>query len=416
MELATYSIGLGDRFGREGPAQLDAVIEAAKRGVHITPVWNKSWREHQLVGSQPADARYEADQAVAARGWSGAWFVDADHVTHQSVAAFLPACDFFTLDVAEQIGCPAEPQRQAQFIQRHQDLLGRWDLPGAVAPLEISRAALKQAAARYLGAVETAARIYQRICQSRPPESFVVELSLDETTQPQTPAEMLLILAAAADQGLPVRLVAPRFCGKFLKGIDYRGDVARFASDFAGHTAVLRFAAAQFGLPAGLKLSIHSGSDKFSLYPVVHQIIRRQQAGVHLKTAGTTWLEELAALAEVSADGLAIAREIYGAAFARIDELCAPYATVVEIDRGRLPAPAAVARWDGAEFARALRHDPASAAFNAQFRQLLHVAFRIAAEMGPRFIYLLDEYAAQIGPRVTENLFDRHIRPLFLGE
>ncbi len=416
MELAAYSIGLGDRFGREGPAQLDAVIEAAQRGVQVTPVWNKSWREHQLTGSRPADVRQEADQAVAARGWSGAWFVDADHVTLESVDAFLQACDFFTLDVAEQIGRPTDPQRQVEFARRHHDLLGRWELPGAVEPLEITRASLEQAAACYLGAVEQSGRIYRHICTARPPDSFLVELSLDETTQPQAPAEMLLILAAAADEEIPVRLVAPRFCGKFLKGVDYVGDVERFSCDFAGHAAVLRFAVEQFGLPAGLKLSIHSGSDKFSLYPVMHQILRRQEAGVHLKTAGTTWLEELGALAEVSADGLAAAREIYSAACERIDELWAPYATVVEIDQRQLPSPAEVARWDGAEFARALRHDPSCAAFNPHVRQLLHVAFRIAAEMGQRFTDLLHEHAAQIGPRVTENLSPRHIRPLFLGE
>jgi len=416
MELTAYSIGMGDRFGLEGAAQLDAVIAAADRGAELTPVWNKSWREHQLLGSRPEDVRYQAERAVSLRNWTGPWFVDADHVTLESVDAFLQACDFFTLDVAEQIHSPADAGLQAEFVQRHQDLLGRWELPGAVEPLQITRASLEQAAARYLGAVEAAGRIYRHICAAKDRESFVVELSLDETSTAQTPAEMLLILAAAADQQMPVRLVAPRFCGKLLKGIDYVGDRERFACDFAGHVAVLSFAVEQFGLPAGLKLSIHSGSDKFSLYPAIHQVLRRQDAGIHLKTAGTTWLEELAALAEASAEGLALAREIYSAAVERIDELCAPYAEVVEIERRQLPPPAVVARWEGAEFALALRHDPTCAAFNPHLRQLLHVAFRIAAEMGRRFTDLLEEHAAQIGPRVTENLFARHICPLFLGE
>ncbi|HEV57596.1 MAG TPA: hypothetical protein ENN87_08875, partial [Phycisphaerales bacterium] len=142
--------------------------------------------------------------------------------------------------------------------------------------------------------------------------------------------------------------------------------------------------------------------------------LTRHQAGVHLKTAGTTWLEELIGLALAGRDGVQIAREIYRRALDRYEELCAPYATVIDIDADRLPPADQVDRWDGPTFAAALRHDRACASFNPHLRQLLHLSYKIAAEMGPQFLAALDKHADAIAPHVTENLYDRHIRPLFL--
>jgi len=104
VQLGKYSIGIGDRFGQQGRAQLVALEKAKAAGVDITPVWNKSFREHQIIGTSPADVRQEADSAVADTGWEGPYFVDADHINLKSVDAFLAASDFFTLDVADYIG------------------------------------------------------------------------------------------------------------------------------------------------------------------------------------------------------------------------------------------------------------------------------------------------------------------------
>jgi hypothetical protein len=136
---------------------------------------------------------------------------------------------------------------------------------------------------------------------------------------------------------------------------------------------------------------------------------------VHLKTAGTNWLEELIGLAEAGGDGLALAKEIYGEAFAHADELCAPYATVIDIDRIKLPSPLEVDRWSSAQFTSALRHDPLSPAYNSSLRQLLHVGFKVAAKMGGRYLDLLEANEAVIAKNVTENLYTRHIAPVFLG-
>ena len=178
---------------------------------------------------------------------------------------------------------------------------------------------------------------------------------------------------------------------------------------------MVAFAVKEFGLPENLKMSIHSGSDKFSIYGPIKEALKKFDAGLHLKTAGTTWLEELIGLALAGGDGLAIAKEVYAKALSRIDELCAPYATVIDIDRAKLPRPQDVDKWDGKKFAAALRHNQRCQEYNPHFRQLLHVAYKVAAEMGTRFSDALGQYEDVIAQNVTENIYERHIKPLFIG-
>jgi hypothetical protein len=414
MQLPKYSIGVGDRFAHQGTAQLDALLLARKEGVRIAPVWNKSHREHTIVGSKPGDVRAEADSAVRALGWDDPYFVDADHISLKTVDGFLASSDFFTLDVADQIGTYAGDNAAARFLARHEALVGQLEIPGMAEPLEITEAVLAGTARKYLAAVLDAGRIYRRIEAAKGPGNMVIEVSMDETDEPQSPTELLLILAALGDEGIPVQTIAPRFSGRFNKGVDYVGDPCRFDREFRQDLAVTAFATRQFGLPANLKLSVHSGSDKFTLYPLIRQALHEFDAGVHLKTAGTTWLEELIGLAVSGGDGLAIAKEVYAAALSRMPELCAPYASVIDIDRAVLPLPESVANWDGQRFAAALRHDPACADYNPSLRQLLHVGYRVAAEMGRRFTAALEKHAAAISAGVTDNLYRRHVRPLFL--
>jgi hypothetical protein len=177
---------------------------------------------------------------------------------------------------------------------------------------------------------------------------------------------------------------------------------------------VINFAVKTFSLPRNLKLSVHSGSDKFSIYPHIRKCLVETQAGIHLKTAGTTWLEEVIGLAEAGGNGLEMAKEIYANAYVRIDELSKPYATVIDIDPVRLPAPEDVFGWDSQAFVSALRHDQHNPAYNMHIRQLLHIGYKIAAEMGDRFIRALMDHEAVIAKNVSENLFERHIVPLFL--
>jgi len=143
--------------------------------------------------------------------------------------------------------------------------------------------------------------------------------------------------------------------------------------------------------------------------------VKKFNAGVHLKTAGTNWLAELIGLAEAGGDGLAIAKEVYAEALSHKDELTGPYATVIDIDDSKLPTAQEVNGWSSQQYTAALRHDQTNAAYNPSFRQLLHVGFKIAAKLGPKYINALEANEDVIARNVTENLYERHIKPVFLG-
>jgi len=413
MKLEKYSIGIGDRFGHQGTAQLQALVKAQEKGVQITPVWNKSFREHEIIGTHPDDARKEADEAVSECSWKASYFVDADHIGLKNVDLFMNASNFFTLDVADFIGQSEDDDAIESFFQDHRQYLGELMIPGIKEPFHISEEMIRAIARKFLKGVKEAGRIYNHIA-SQKDTPFVVEVSMDETDDPQTPVELFFILAAIAGEKIPAQTIAPKFTGRFNKGVDYIGDKSQFAKEFEQDLAVIAFAVQEFGLPSNLKLSIHSGSDKFALYPLIKKAIHQFDAGLHLKTAGTTWLEELIGLAEAEDEGLEIAREIYRSALNRYDELCRPYATVIDIDRALLPDAGDVDTWNGDRFARVLRHNQQEAAYNMHFRQLLHVGYKIAAEMGNRYLDALRKFETSIARNVTENLYERHIKSLFL--
>jgi hypothetical protein len=414
MMLEKYSFGIGDRFGRQGKAQLAAIIKAKQQGINITPVWNKSNREHTIIGTTPQDTRKEADDAVSAAAFDDPYFVDADHIGLNNVDVFIESSDFFTLDVADFMGQPAQESEIQAFIQKHKNFIGSLAIPGIDTTFEISARQVRDIAAKCLLAIKEAGKIYRHIESAKGTGNFITEVSMDETDQPQTPVEMLFILAAIADEGIPAGTIAPKFTGRFNKGVDYVGNVDKFAKEFESDVAVVAFAAKEFDLPRDLKLSVHSGSDKFSIYGPIAKTLKKFDAGLHIKTAGTTWLEELIGLAMARGEGLEIAREVYAVAISRIDELCIPYATVIDIDIAALPAPDIVDQWDADAFVFALRHDQSCQRYDLNVRQLLHVAYKIAAEMGPRYFDALEKYAGIIAQNVTENIYERHIKPLFM--
>lgn len=413
--LGRFSIGVGDRFAHQARAQLTACKRAAEAGVQVVPVWNKSNREHKIIGSAPRETRAAAGQAVQELGWTAPYFCDADHINLETIREFLEPCDFFTIDVADRIGCAANGGDAAAFTRRHAGLVGRLALPRLSQHLAIEREDLERVGRKYLAAVMQAAEIYRAIEQAKGRGNFLTEVSMDETDAPQSPAELLLILAALSDADVPLATIAPKFTGRFNKGVDYVGDPEVFARELEQDMAVVHYAVEVFGLPSDLKLSLHSGSDKFSIYGAVHRAMDKMDAGLHLKTAGTTWLEEVIGLAESDGDALALVKEIYADAFAHRDELCAPYAAVIDIDASRLPQPAEAGRWTAEEWTRGLRHDPAEPLYNPSLRQLLHVAFKIAAKMGRRYLDMLERYENTVAENVTHNLFARHIAPVFLG-
>jgi len=413
MTIEPYTIGVGDRFAQQGRAQLEALHLASQKGISVYPVWNKSNREHVLIKSNPQDVRAEADAAVKALNWSGAFYVDADHINLKTVEGFVQASDFFTVDVADYVGQVPEADAVERVVKAARGIPQNLSIPGIERSFVLDEPLVRGAAAKFLAAIQEAGRIYRRIAELKGPENFITEVSVDETDSPQTPVELLLILLMIREESVPVQTVAPKFTGRFNKGVDYAGDLGQFEKEFDEDLAVVRFAIREFELPPTLKLSVHSGSDKFSIYPIINRLLKKHDTGLHVKTAGTTWLEEVVGLAEAGGEGLKIAKEIYETAFSRFDELEVPYKPVIDIDFARLPDPKAVAAWGAEKYTHTLRHVESSPDYNPHFRQLVHIAFRVAAEMGDRFLSAVKASEVTVSRNVTENLWDRHIRPIF---
>jgi hypothetical protein len=410
-KLGKYSMGLGDRFGYQGHAQLKAIIEAGRKGVEITPVWNKSNREHMIIGTQPSDVRLEADTVTKDADFKRAYFVDADHINSDTVDKFIGSSDFFTVDVASYIGKRVDQAEIDKFLEAARKYTGKLEVTGIKKPLKCSRELLGSFAENYLFAAKKAGEIYRKIEKSKGAGNFVTEVSMDEVSQSQTPLELFFILGMLGLEGIPLQTVAPKFSGRFNKGVDYSGDPLKFASEFEEDLMV--DAIKEFGLPENLKISIHSGSDKFAIYPHIGALLKKHDKGVHLKTAGTTWLEEVIGLAEAEGKALEFVKEIYTKAHEKIEELCAPYADVIDINVDSLPSENEVMSWNGRKFAASLRHETGNPEYNPNMRQLMHVSYKLAAEKMDKYFKLLEEHKEIVADCVFENIYNRHICRLF---
>jgi hypothetical protein len=412
-KIGKYSFGIGDRFAHQGHAQLSALLKAQKEGIEVTPVWNKSNREHMYVHSNPADTRNEADHAVKDLGYKGEYCVDADHINLGNVENFIHSSDFFTIDVASKIGIPASLADVEAFVASCAAYTGKLNIPNITHPFNVDKALLEKIAGKFLTAIAEAGNIYRFIRDRKGSDDFVTEISMDEVETPQSPVELFFILKMVANQGIPAQTIAPKFTGRFNKGVDYVGDVAKFAKEFEEDILVIDYAVKEFQLMDNLKLSVHSGSDKFSIYPEIQRIITKYDKGIHVKTAGTTWLEEVIGLAVSGGEALKAAKSIYAQALSRQEELCAPYADVIDIKADQLPSAEEVNTWSSEKFANTLRHIPGHPDYNANLRQLIHVGYKIASEMGTYYTDLLKANKDVIGQCVEENIYDRHLKRLF---
>ena len=413
MKLAKYSIGIGDRFGHQGKALLKAVLKAQEGGINLAIVWNKSFREHKITNTQPINVLKEAQEAVNALNWKGDYYIDADHINLSNVELFLDSCNYFTIDVADYIGKNASKQSTEKFIQKYNKYLGEIKLPICEKLINITRKDIKEFAEKYLSPIKEAKKIYKKISQKKGRDNFIVEISLDEAENAQTPIELFLLVNLIIEKEIPIQAIAPKFKGQFNKGVDYQGNLKNFKEDFESILAIIQLLKNEFYLTKDFKLSIHSGSDKFSIYPIINYLMKKYNEGIHLKTAGTTWLEELIGLALASDEGLEIVKEIYQKAYERYNELCSPYSMVIDINKKQLPSPMDVINWDNNKIVKTLEHNPACEDYNPNFRQFLHIAYKIAAEMGSYFTNLIQKYEQIIAQHVTSNILDKHIKPLF---
>jgi tagaturonate epimerase len=414
LKLGKFSIGIGDRFEHQAMAQLKALEKAKDKGIDITPVWNKSNREHNIMNTTPYGTRLAADTAVKNMNWKGQYFVDADHITKSNVDKFIGCCDFFTIDVADFINKPVDKEETSKFIEKNLKYAGELNINGIPESFNISKSDLQIMSWKYLAAGMEVGKIYRHIEDVKGTGNFITEVSMDETDEPMSPFELLFVLAILGNEKVPIQTIAPKFTIPFLKGIDYQGaNLAIFSEEFEEHLMVIDYAIKEFGFPDNLKLSIHSGSDKFSVYPEIKKIISKHDKGFHLKTAGTTWLEETIGLCLASEESLDLIKSIYSVALSRIEELCAPYSEVVKIDRSKLPSSIDIQKWDGIKMADTIRNDAGNPSYNPHVRQLMHVSYKVAVEYGDEFLSNLKKHSDIIGQQVTDNLYDRHICRLF---
>jgi hypothetical protein len=355
------SAGCGDRLGLATPGHIRAL-----RSCPVAPILaQQSMRENARTGRSPQQVMDDALWGVLQEGWQDGFGADADHlkITSDIDLCVAAGYTFFTFDPGDYVDNSAETA-SSQALRRMAEALP-WaalettlaDLIGKLAgpPIDlgacrvvITEGELLRAVAKYGQAVAHTAALYRHLLQvARGP--FEVEMSVDETETVTTPAEHIYIASELKRLGVRWVSLAPRYVGRFEKGVDYIGDVSAFEESFSRHLLIAR----RFG---SYKLSLHSGSDKFAIYPATARL-----AGdlVHLKTAGTSYLEALRAVAVLDP---ALFREITAFAIERYAVDRASYH--VSAEPAKLPV---FSGWKDEDLAELLED------FHA--RQILHVTF-----------------------------------------
>jgi tagaturonate epimerase len=403
------SAGFGDRLGLATPGHVRAIRAA---GGGLAPIFaQQSIREMDRTGRSPQEVLDDATWGVFAEGWQEGFGADADHLkTAPDVEACVAAgYTFFTFDPGDYVDDGTESAGTSALRAALEDL--PWqdleDLPADMKRRYLDRAfqaeghevrfdelSLARAAVKYGAAVAHVARLYHHLQAAMGEEDFEVEVSVDETESPTTHAQHIYIATELGRLGVRWVSLAPRYVGRFEKGVDYLGDLAGFEEDIEAHAAIARTVT-----PDGpYKLSLHSGSDKFSIYPA---FVRQTRGFAHLKTAGTSYLE---ALRTVAALDPGLFRDVYAFARRCYEEDRASYHVSAEIGRSPLPGdlgeadlPALLEQFDA--------------------REILHVTFGSVlkeARFRDRLFGLLQEHPEHYAAGL-ERHFLRHLKPFANG-
>jgi len=290
----TPSFGFGDRLGLATPGHIAAV-----RGTKFAPIFaQQSVRENARTGRTPQQVVDDAKRAVDSAHWEAPWGADADHLkTTDDIPPFVEAgYTFFTVDPGEHVdnAADADPSGvlQNKVAKFNWDELSALYLDQPVDPPwgQFDEESLMRSTVKYGNAIRQAASMYDHLSQLK--DAFDFEVSVDETDSPTTPLEHFYIASELTRRGIHFTSLAPRFIGRFEKGVDYIGDLNALDIELEKHAAVTTY----FGT---YKLSLHSGSDKLSVYPLV---VKHWGERVHVKTAGTSYLEALRVLASHEPD------------------------------------------------------------------------------------------------------------------
>jgi hypothetical protein len=410
------SFGFGDRIGLATPGHVAAMQQS---GSGIEPIFpQQSIREMTRTGRTPQQVMDDALQGMVASGWTGRTGADADHLKKFEDVEVTAAVGFtfFTIDPSEHVDAHADNYREAVVREKFAAVQGEvpWlaDYVGKSIPLttgariDLSEAACLRAAVKYGRAINHAVALADRIrqvCEAAGQE-YEIELSVDETEQPTTLPEHYIIAHQCLTRGMKLVSLAPRFIGDFEKGVDYKGDLAALERSLAEHAAI----AEQLG---PYKLSLHSGSDKLSIYPA---FARATRGRFHVKTAGTSYLE---ALRVVARHDEALFRRIIDFARGRYDIDKATYHVSATVTSA--PAPADVGDLQQLEraYLELWSEVPDHRGFTKPGRQILHCTFGSVlcdAQLGPAIKQLLAEHQATY-TQVLADHFARHLDALKAG-
>ncbi|MBX3436845.1 MAG: hypothetical protein KF861_05080 [Planctomycetaceae bacterium] len=410
------SFGFGDRIGLATPGHVEAMRRA---GGAILPIFpQQSIREMARTGRAPQDVMRDALDGLRASGWTGMTGADADHLkTPQDVDVTIEAgFTFFTIDPSGHVDQQAddydEVTLQEKFAQVRPEIewyeraLGRSLHLSNGTSIDLDEPACLRAAVKYGRAINAAIALsdHIRLRSDQTGRPYEIELSVDETAQPTTLAEHYLIAEECLSRGMKLVSLAPRFIGDFEKGVDYKGDVAALERSLADHAAIA-------ALLGPYKLSLHSGSDKLSMYAA---LARATEGRFHVKTAGTSYLE---ALRVVARHDETLFRRIIDSARACYNRDKATYHVSATLDSA--PPPASVS--DGAELERLYLEcweDVApGAGFTAAGRQILHCTFGSIltdGQLGPAVRGVLEAYPETYTEVLAEH-FARHLHALREG-
>lgn len=391
------SAGFGDRLGRATPGHVLAV-----RGTGVAPIFaQQSVRENTRTGRTPQQVVDDAMWGAFQAGWREAWGADADHIkTAEDISAFVQAgYTFFTIDPGDHVDDNAETDApavleskaaaldwavlQTSLADTRQRYRRAFALNGLT--LTMDDVTLLKAVAKYGAAVAHTARLANYLQSQLAGRPFELEMSVDETGTTTSLYEHFYIAAELKRLAIPFVSLAPRFVGRFEKGVDYIGDLAELEQNIAGHAAIMAY------FDNSYKLSLHTGSDKFGVYPIA---VRHTQGRVHLKTAGTSYLE---ALRLIAAEDVALFRDIYPFARERYETDRKTYHVSARLEN--TPPPAALG-------------DDQLPGLLDQFdaRQVLHVTFGSVLDT---FGTALHDHLAQSEGEYHQYLkthFDKHLR------
>jgi len=396
------SFGFGDRMGSATPGHIQAMRSTGADRT-IAPIYaQQSVRENTRTGRTPQQVLDDAMWGIFQEGWRAPWGADADHVKEiADLAPFVAAgYTFYTIDPSDHVDNDAQTDDPATLRSKVAAL--PWERLGtSYADLErrylgqsfaldgltlvFEELHLLRALAKYGRAVAHAVAIADALSTQVGGGGFELEMSVDETDTPTSDHEHFFIASELLARDLPLVSLAPRFVGKFQKGVDYIGDVAPFEAELVKHIAIMRWF-------DRYKLSVHTGSDKFSLYPL---FARYTQGRVHVKTAGTSYLEALRLAAQLDPALFRAALETARTHFAYDRKT---YFLDAQLER--VPAAADLS-------------DDALPGLLDQFdaRQVIHVTFgSILSAHGAALDQLLDAHAAAYQELLVQH-FGRHLGP-----